>query len=63
MDSGLGLVICSMLVRALGGEIDMASTPGKGTRMSFSILAQTPPAPTTAQLATTVEAVWSARCA
>ena len=39
--SGLGLVICSLLVRALGGEISMASAPGKGTTMSFSILAQT----------------------
>ncbi len=42
--SGLGLVICSLLVRALGGEITMASVPGKGTRMSFSVLAQTLPA-------------------
>jgi signal transduction histidine kinase/CheY-like chemotaxis protein/HPt (histidine-containing phosphotransfer) domain-containing protein len=41
--SGLGLVICSMLVRALGGEITMSSEPGVGTRMSFSILAQTQP--------------------
>ena len=39
--SGLGLVICSLLVRALGGEINMTSVPDKGTRMSFSILAQT----------------------
>lgn len=38
--SGLGLVICSLLVRALGGEIEMSSEPGKGTRMTFSILAQ-----------------------
>ena len=44
-----------------GGEIDLASTPVKGTRISFSILAQTPPAPITAQLATTVEAVLSMR--
>ncbi len=41
--SGLGLVICSLLVRALGGEIEMISEPGKGTRMTFSILAHTPP--------------------
>ena len=40
--SGLGLVICAMLVRALGGEIKMDSALGKGTRMTFSILAQTP---------------------
>lgn len=51
--SGLGLVICSMLVRALGGEIDMTSEPGKGTRMSFSILAQAPSTTGTAQLTTT----------
>ena len=42
--SGLGLVICTLLVRALGGEINMTSVSGKGTRMSFSILAQTLPA-------------------
>lgn len=42
--SGLGLVICSLLVRTLGGEISMTSVPGTGTRMSFSILAQTLPA-------------------
>ncbi len=41
--SGLGLVICTMLVRALGGGIEMESELGKGTRMSFSILAQTQP--------------------
>jgi signal transduction histidine kinase/DNA-binding NarL/FixJ family response regulator len=41
--SGLGLVICSLLVRALGGEIAMSSEPGKGTRMTFSILAQEAP--------------------
>ena len=39
--SGLGLVICSLLVQALGGGISMESALGKGTRMSFSILAQT----------------------
>ena len=41
--SGLGLVICSLLVHALGGEIKMDSRAGRGTRMTFSILAQTPP--------------------
>ncbi len=40
--SGLGLVICSMLVRALDGEIHMQSKLGEGTSMTFSILAQTP---------------------
>jgi CheY-like chemotaxis protein/HPt (histidine-containing phosphotransfer) domain-containing protein len=44
-----------MLVRALGGEIELASAPGKGTRMSFSILAQTPPA-ATAPLAAAISA-------
>lgn len=39
--SGLGLVICTLLVRALGGDIEMHSELGKGTCMSFSILAQT----------------------
>ena len=39
--SGLGLVICSMLVRALDGEIHMQSKLGQGTSMTFSILAQT----------------------
>jgi signal transduction histidine kinase/CheY-like chemotaxis protein len=38
--SGLGLVICSLLVRALGGDITMDSVLGKGTCMTFSILAQ-----------------------
>lgn len=37
--SGLGLVICALLVRSLGGLIEMESEPGKGTCMSFSILA------------------------
>ena len=39
--SGLGLVICALLVRALGGDIEMHSELGRGTCMSFSILAQT----------------------
>ena len=43
--SGLGLVICTLLVRALGGDIEMHSELGKGTAMSFSILAQSAPEP------------------
>lgn len=43
--SGLGLVICSLLVRALGGEISMQSHPGQGTQMTFTVRAQTPPRP------------------
>jgi len=50
--SGLGLVICSLLVRALGGDITMKSKPGVGTRMSFTILAQATPAETPAAAAT-----------
>jgi CheY-like chemotaxis protein len=42
LGSGLGLVICSMLVRALGGDIELASAPGTGTQMSFYIQAHTP---------------------
>ena len=38
--SGLGLVICALLVRSLGGTIEMESELGKGTCMSFSILAR-----------------------
>ncbi|MBL8311336.1 MAG: response regulator [Burkholderiales bacterium] len=41
--SGLGLVICSLLVRALGGEIGMLSRAGEGTQMTFTVRAQTPP--------------------
>jgi signal transduction histidine kinase/DNA-binding response OmpR family regulator len=40
--SGLGLVICSLLVKALGGTIEMKSEPGKGTHMTFTVLAQSP---------------------
>ena len=43
--SGLGLVICSLLVRALGGEISMQSHPGEGTQMTFTVRAQTPTRP------------------
>jgi len=38
--SGLGLVICSLLVKALGGTITMTSEPGQGTTMTFTVLAQ-----------------------
>ncbi len=41
--SGLGLVICALLVRALGGDIEMHSEIGKGTCMCFSILTHTAP--------------------
>ncbi len=35
--SGLGLTICRNLIRAMGGEISVSSTPGKGTRFVFEI--------------------------
>ena len=59
--SGLGLAICAMLLRALDGEIDMTSELGKGTQMSFSILAQVPPNAVAAQLTTRTEPAASMR--
>ncbi|KND04163.1 uncharacterized protein SPPG_01597 [Spizellomyces punctatus DAOM BR117] len=35
--SGLSLNITNSLLQLLGGEIQMASTPGKGTKVSFSL--------------------------
>ncbi|MCG6542383.1 ATP-binding protein [Pseudomonas sp. KSR10] len=35
--SGLGLVISKELVEMMGGQIDVQSTPGQGSRFSFSI--------------------------
>lgn len=35
--SGLGLVICKQLVDLMGGSIDIQSTPGKGTEVTFEI--------------------------
>ncbi|WP_167858439.1 PAS domain-containing sensor histidine kinase [Methylobacterium nonmethylotrophicum] len=36
--SGLGLVICRHLVELMGGQIGVASEPGRGTRISFAVL-------------------------
>lgn len=33
--TGLGLPLCRMLVELLGGQISLASEPGRGTRISF----------------------------
>jgi PAS domain S-box-containing protein len=35
--SGLGLVICREIVELMGGWIDLQSTPGVGTRISFGV--------------------------
>ena len=34
---GLGLSLCKTIVEAHGGQIDIRSTPGKGTQVSFSL--------------------------
>ncbi|CAK0756959.1 two-component system, sensor histidine kinase [uncultured Gammaproteobacteria bacterium] len=39
--TGLGLVICRRLIEAMGGEISVRSTPGRGTTITFVIPAET----------------------
>jgi CheY-like chemotaxis protein len=38
--SGLGLFVCRKLAELLGGRIDVASTPGKGSEFSFFVTAR-----------------------
>ncbi len=41
--TGLGLVICDRLCRAMGGEIHVESTPNKGSTFHFSLPAEAQP--------------------
>ncbi len=50
--TGLGMAISSRLVHAMGGTFDVNSTPGEGTRMSFTV----PVRPATAEELRRVEA-------
>ncbi|KQV94983.1 hypothetical protein ASC87_25630 [Rhizobacter sp. Root1221] len=42
--TGLGLAICRQLVRLLGGELEMASEPGRGSRFFFTLRMELQPA-------------------
>jgi signal transduction histidine kinase len=35
--AGLGLAICQKLIRAMGGELEVDSEPGRGTRFTFEL--------------------------
>jgi CheY-like chemotaxis protein len=42
--TGLGLTICQSLVGIMGGHVEVASTPGEGTRFWFEIVLEEAPA-------------------
>jgi PAS domain S-box-containing protein len=48
--SGLGLSISRQLVRMMGGELDVASAPGQGSRFSFRLRFEVPAASSHARL-------------
>ncbi len=41
-DTGLGLVFCKMAAEVIGGNVDVASSPGKGTTFSVTVPASSP---------------------
>jgi PAS domain S-box-containing protein len=48
--SGLGLSISRQLVRMMGGDVDVASSPDEGSRFSFQLPFEVPPAASHASL-------------